>query len=72
MNHVKYMIARILNDEKIKLNMNDYMEVKFPKEFEIATIICNKVGSNLKRNVDDAEIGYLAMHIERVISGELD
>ena len=72
MNHVKYMIARILNDEKIKLNMNDYMEVKFPKEFEIATVICNNVGSNLKRNVDDAEIGYLAMHIERVISGELD
>ena len=72
MNHVKYMIARVLNDEKIKLNMNDYMSVKFPKEFEIATVICEKVGKNLKHQIDDAEIGYLAMHIERVTSGELD
>lgn len=72
MNHVKYMIARVLNDEKIKLNMNDYMEVKFPKEFEIARVICDKVGKNLKRQMDDAEVGYLAMHIERVTSGELD
>lgn len=72
MNHVKYMIARVLNDEKIKLNMNDYMSIKFPKEFEIATVICNKVGKNLKHRIDDAEIGYLAMHIERVTSGELD
>lgn len=72
MNHVKYMIARVLNDEKIKLNMNDYMSVKFPKEFEIATVICDKLGKNLKHPMDDAEIGYLAMHIERVTSGELD
>ncbi len=72
MNHVKYMIARILNGEKIKLNMNDYMSVKFSKEFEIATVICDNMSKNLKREVDDAEIGYLAMHIERVTSGELD
>ena len=72
MNHVKYMIARILNGEKIKLNMNDYMSVKFSKEFGIATVICDNMSKNLKREVDDAEIGYLAMHIERVTSGELD
>lgn len=72
MNHVKYMIARIMNEEKIKLNMNDYMSVKFQKEFEIATVICDDVSKKLKINVDDAEIGYLAMHIERVTSGELD
>lgn len=72
MNHVKYMIARILNGEKIKLNMNDYMEVKFPNEFQMATSICNQIGKSLKRDINDAEIGYLAMHIERVTSGELD
>lgn len=72
MNHVRYMIARIINGEKIKLNMNDYMEVKFPHEFDIATNICAHIGKNLKRDVDEAEIGYLAMHIERVTSGELE
>lgn len=72
MNHVRYMIARALNGEKIKLNMNDYMEVKFPREFEMARSICDKVGKSLKCQLDDAEIGYLAMHIERVTSGEMD
>lgn len=72
MNHVRYMIARALSGEKIKLNLNDYMETKFPTEFQMATTICNSIGKKLKCKFDDTEIGYLAMHIERVTSGELD
>lgn len=29
MNHIRYMVARALSGEKLKVNMNDYMEVKF-------------------------------------------
>lgn len=72
MNHIRYMIARALHGEKIKLNMNDYMETKFPREFEIAKTICDSIGIKLKCSFDESEIGYLAMHIERVTSGELD
>ena len=31
MNHIRYMVARALSGEKLKVNMNDYMEVKFPE-----------------------------------------
>lgn len=71
MNHVRYMVARALNGEKLKLNMNDYMEVKFPKAFQIAEKICDEIGHSIRKKLDDTEIGYLAMHIERVASDEV-
>lgn len=71
MNHVRNMVARAMNDERLKLNMNDYMSIKFPKAFDIAMKICREVEQMLMCSLDDVEIGYLAMHIERVASDEL-
>ena len=71
MNHVRYMVARAMSGEQLKLNMNDYMEVKFPEAFQTATIICDEIGRSLKCKLDEVEIGYLAMHIERVASDQL-
>jgi transcriptional antiterminator len=67
MNHVRYMVARAVRDEKLKLNMNDYMSVKFPASFSIATTVCEHLSRYLKKTLDEVEIGYLAMHIERVV-----
>ena len=72
MNHVRYMVARSMSGEKLKVNMNDYMEVKFPEAFEISKKICEEIEQNLKLVLDDVEIGYLAMHIERVKNDELN
>lgn len=66
MNHVRYMVARALKGEKLKLDMNDYMSVKFPDEFRMAATVCGHLGAYLKKTLDDVEIGYLAMHIQRV------
>lgn len=71
MNHVRYMVARALSGEKLKLNMNDYMEIKFPEAFQIAEKICAELEKSLMKKMDDIEIGYLAMHIERVTSDEI-
>lgn len=72
MNHVRYMVARGMSGEIIKLNMNDYMQGRFPKEFEMATSVCEKLGKSLKCEFNDAEIGYLAMHLQRVIAEETE
>ena len=72
MNHIRYMVARAISGEKLKINMNDYMGIKFPESFEIARVVCGEIGRSLKCSLNDVEIGYLAMHIERVTSGELD
>lgn len=69
MNHIRYMVTRAIKGEKLKLNMNDYMSVKFPKSFWMATEVCKQLEKQLHRNspLDEVEIGYLAMHIERVL-----
>lgn len=72
MNHIRNMVARALSGEQLKLNMNDYMGVKFPHAFQTAKFICEQVGRNLKCTLSEVEIGYLAMHIERVTNEELD
>ena len=66
MNHIRYMVARSLKGEKLKLNMNDYMSVKFPASYVMAEEVCKHLEKQLHRPLDEVEIGYLAMHIERV------
>lgn len=69
MNHVRYMVARAVKGEKLKLNMNDYMSERFPDAFRLASIVCGHLEKYLKKPMDEVEVGYLAMHIQRV-SGE--
>ena len=59
-----------MSGERLKLNMNDYMRVKFPEAFAAAAVICGEIGRSLNRKLDDVETGYLAMHIERVKDDE--
>lgn len=71
MNHVRYMIARAMNGEKLKVSMNDYMIIKFPEAYKMAEQLCKEMEHNLKLHFEDVEIGYLAMHIERVLNDEM-
>ena len=70
MNHIRYMVARAVSGEKLKVNMNDYMSVKFPKAFQAAKRICEEMEKRLKLPMEEIEIGYLAMHIERIMDRE--
>lgn len=70
MNHIRYMVARALKGEKLKLNMNDYMSIKFPKSYAMAEEVCAQLGKQLHQPLSEVEIGYLAMHIERVFMEE--
>lgn len=72
LNHIRYMIARTLKGEVIKLDMNDYINASAANSFNAATRICKELGRSLGKDIHDAEIGYLAMHIERVALEEMD
>ena len=72
MNHVRYMVARAISGEKLKLSMNDYIKTQYPKAFETSAKICKEIGRSLKCELDEVEIGYLAMHIEQVTSDEIN
>lgn len=68
MNHVRYMAVRVSKGEKLKLDMNEYMLEQFPDAFRMAKIVCGHLERYLKQPVDEVETGYLAMHIQRVLS----
>lgn len=66
MNHMKYMVARASTGETLHLDMNDYMLEQYPQAYEIAADICKSLEKTIGHKLDETEIGYLAMHIERV------
>lgn len=70
MNHVRYMVARAIHGEKLKMSLNDYMSVKFPGPYMTAEKICRKMEKSLKLPIPDIEIGYLEMHLERMMDRE--
>lgn len=70
MNHVRYMVARAIHGEKLKMSLNDYMSVKFPGPYMTAEKICRKMEKSPKLPIPDIEIGYLAMHLERMMDRE--
>lgn len=71
MNHVNYMIARIRHNEKLNVDINDYISDSFPYSYSIAQQICMSISRELNKDIPAVEIGYLALHIERVKSSEL-
>ncbi len=70
MNHIRYMVTRLETGEEIKMNLNDYMLVKYPEVYHLSEEVCNQISRIMKKEYHDSEIGYLAMHIARVIGEE--
>ena len=69
MNHVKYMIIRAIKKESIKLDLNDYMQQNHPEAFRLGRLVCQDIEKECAIRLEKMEVGYLAMHIERVYSG---
>ena len=57
---------------KEKMNLNEYMSVKFPEAFMAAERICRQMEKSLKLPIPDIEIGYLAMHLERMLDTDIN
>lgn len=72
MNHMKFLLLRIRNEEPLKLDVSDFVKDKFPYAYKTACTICEKLKKIYKKEIEDIEIGYLALHIERVRTSELD
>lgn len=70
MNHIRYMVARAVSGEKLKVNMNDYMSVKFPEAFRAAKRICEEMEKRLKLPMEETKLDISAMHIERIMDRE--
>ena len=68
--HMKFMILRVINDEKLHLDMTGYVLEHFPDAFDLAKEICLHFEKEIKKSFSDIEISYFAIHIERINSIE--
>ena len=70
MSHLYYMIARTRRGESTNVDFNDFIFSNYPKTGEAARSVCRFMEKELKKPVGKEEIGFLAIHIQRVISPE--
>jgi transcriptional antiterminator len=66
LSHMKYMLARMIKEEQIELDMNDFIKHQYPKTFALAKSLCERISKEIGLECKEEEIGYLAIHIERV------
>lgn len=68
--HMKYLIARTKNNEKLSIDMDEFTKNQFPRAYAISKSIIKKTERALNKKIEPIEIGYLALHIQRVFSLE--
>ena len=70
MSHLYYMAARTRNDEVTNVDFNDFIFSNYPETGRVAKKVCAYMSEGLKKPARKEEIGFLAIHIQRVISPE--
>lgn len=70
--HIKFMVSRIYHKEDIHLDMNDYAKENLPYAYGKAEKLTGIISEILDCEIQEVEVGYLAIHIERVIKSFLD
>jgi transcriptional antiterminator len=66
MYHIKCMLARVNANEKLNQDMIAFTREKCPYSFATAQDICRQIGEELHTTFTDAEVSFLALHIERI------
>lgn len=68
MSHLYYMTARARNNEAPNLDINDFVSHKYPEAAEAAAEVCAYMESQLKKQMTEDEMGFLALHIQRILT----
>lgn len=67
MSHLYYMMLRTRKGESVNVDLNDFISVRYPRAGKAAEEICSYLEKELKKEVAKEEIGFLAIHIQRVL-----
>ena len=65
-NHIKFLMVRIDRKEDVQVSMTDYTKEKFPESYAVACRVADYIEKLILEKISDEEIGYLAIHIERI------
>lgn len=70
MSHLYYMVARTRSGETTNVDFNEFIFKNYPETGKAAEEVCDFMEREMKKKVAKQEIGFLAIHIQRVISPE--
>ncbi|WP_034869530.1 BglG family transcription antiterminator [Clostridium lundense] len=65
--HLRYAIYRIENDKNLENMFLPSVKKQLEKEFQISKEVCRFIGEKLNKEVPEDEIGYIAVHIHRLL-----
>ena len=68
--HIEYAVKRIQNHEQIRNPLTDDIRVLFHAEYKTAMCIQSILQERLSVQMDEDEIGYIALHIHSAIEDE--
>lgn len=68
MSHLYYMTARARNNEAPNLDINDFVSERYPEAAAAAEEVCAYMESQFKKQMMKDEMGFLALHIQRIIT----
>lgn len=66
MSHLYYMVARAKAKEAVNVDLNAFVQEKYPKAMAVADLVCRNMKEKLGIAVMEEEIGFLAIHIQRM------
>lgn len=64
--HLRFAIERLLNNTPIKNELLSIIKLKYRESFKVAKDIAKVIKDDFSRDVPEDEIGYLALHVERI------
>lgn len=71
MNHIKFLLLRLNNGEELQMDITEFTKEKFPFAYEQARVMCEQLSKVLHKELPDSELGYLALHLERILSSTI-
>lgn len=67
MSHLYYMVVRAKTGEAVNIELNDFIRCKYSKAGQISEVICHYIEKKLEKKLDKEEVGFLAIHIQRIM-----
>ena len=59
MNHIKFLLLRLNNDEELQMDITEFTKEKFPFAYEQARVLCEQLSRVLHKDLPDSELSLI-------------
>lgn len=66
--HIKYMLLRLETNEKLTLDMDEFVRTNYSLAYQVAEEILTDISNLYHQTIPRIEVGYLGLHIQRIVT----